>query len=200
MSIDSINRIIKKAAEDNLKAIYRNRNRAGEGREQPWMNDNIRKEIKERRKLNKIHRNWREDEEGRKDAWEAYQGQKSKVKELISKEMKQYEENSTEEIRSGGRKGALWEVVNKLRGINKEKEAMTLYNEEGKMVSGMELERLLTKYWSKIYKTHENRMGKIWTEEGRREYEEQLEVRREERRRENVENRTVFAKDNFGSV
>ena len=133
---------------------------------------NIRKEIKERRKLNKIHRNWREDEEGREDAWEAYQWQKSKVKELISKEMKQYEENLTEEIRSGGRKGALWEVVNKLRGINKEKEAMKLYNEEGKMVSGMEVERLVAEYWSKIYKTHENRMGKIWTEEGRREYEE----------------------------
>ena len=50
VTVEVINEIIRKAAEDHLKTVHREKIRYNGEREQPWINDEIRKAIKVRRK------------------------------------------------------------------------------------------------------------------------------------------------------
>ena len=89
-NVKAENRVIREAAEENLKTKYRRRKGTERGKEQPWMNEEIRRGIKERRKLNKIHRNCR-NEQDREDAWKNYSEQKEIVKRLIAEEIRIFE-------------------------------------------------------------------------------------------------------------
>ena len=66
--------------------------------------------------MNKIHRNWPPEREGKEEAWEAYKEQKRKVSRLVEREMGQYERRIAEEIGDRGKRGKLWKNINKLKG------------------------------------------------------------------------------------
>jgi len=70
-----INELIRKMADKYLKTKYKKRIDINEKEEPPWMNEEIIKGIAKRRRLNKIHRHSREEEQ-KERAWIAFREQK----------------------------------------------------------------------------------------------------------------------------
>ena len=90
IALERINRIMKETAEEELKIKYKSRIDEKEREEPPWFKKEIKKEIAERRNLNKIHRRSVEVD-SKEEAWKKYKEQKDKVKVLIRIEMEKYE-------------------------------------------------------------------------------------------------------------
>ena len=191
VKIEGLNRLIGEAAEETLKAKYRRKEKSGGEKEQPWINEEIRRGIRERRNLNKTHRNCRNLQD-KEEAWKSYVEQKEKVKRMIAEEMRIFEERMTRDIRNGDKR-TLWERINKLRGREKKKKELRIYDEAGEELEGGRMREEIERFWQGVYKTHPNKMEEIWTEESRRTYERELEIRRGEEREEvNQERRIVL--------
>ena len=180
--IAKINGIVLQAAEENLTVKYRKKTKEEE-EEKPWMTEEIRKAIGERRNRNKEHRNLREEEE-REEAWTRYVRQKMKVKEMIREQMREYEKKITEEIQAEGRGRKLWDHINKLKGKRNTCKGLVLHNEENKPMEPEHMEREIGEYWKNIYGMHENKIGEVWTQQIREEYEENLQRIREQQQEE----------------
>ena len=137
--------------------------------EQPWVTDYVRKEIKERRRLSRKHRNMQEVED-RVRIFNQYLEQKKKAQKVVYEELTKYENSQRAEIKKGGKK--LWDYVNMLKGKGKREEEIQIYNEEGRKLSKKETEEQLENFWGKrIYKMHENKVREVWNEEERIKYE-----------------------------
>ena len=94
--IIGINRTIKEIADKELRKSYSRK--VGEkvgNREPPWVTEEVRKEIGERKRINRLRRNMR-DTETREQYWEMYRAQKEKVKGIVRREMLKYEDIRTE--------------------------------------------------------------------------------------------------------
>lgn len=112
-----------------LKGKYRRRGEKNSKNTEPvWINDVIRKEIKERRR-----RNATTNEEERERWKELYPKQKERVHVLIKKEICKQEEKTVKEMKEskdGGKK--MWEYIKKLKGEKiKEKNPLKIYGEDG---------------------------------------------------------------------
>merc|ERR1711915_1023572 len=84
--------------------------------ERPWMNDNIREEMKLKREINRKKRNTK-DEKEKANLERKYKEQKEIVKRLIREGITNYEIKITNEIKEDGNSGRkLWENINKLIG------------------------------------------------------------------------------------
>lgn len=184
-SMKQLNKIIKVAADKHLKSKSR-RKINEEGVEEPlWMNEEIRKGIRERRRRNKEHRKCT-NENNREISWIAYREQKEKVKNLISQSMRKFEEETAQEIRSkrGGRE--MWKMIDKLKGKCKEKKKdLKLFNENEEEICEEEYEEKVRQFWEGIYKKNRNRIQEEWNEEKQRKYREMLD--RERAREEDTE-------------
>merc|ERR1712106_1207774 len=136
---------------ENIKAV-----------ECEWMNEEIRNNIMERKKLNRRKRNCKE-EERKIIIEEEYKNQKDKVQRLIREAKEIFELKLTKEIMNGERGGkSLWKNINKLRGKRNEKEEVLKIYENKKL---MKLEDALEdffKVWRIIYNTNENNIEEIW--------------------------------------
>ena len=150
------------------------------------MNEDIRQGIKIRKRLNRQYRDPRAED--REEVWEQYQSQKEEVKNMIRREMKKHEEKIAEEIKQNDRCREMWKNLNKLRGIEKTKQELAVYSEEGKRLDGGELEGEIEKTWRNIYQMHPNRMNESWNADIRRNYKEMMIVKEDELR-----NREVMA-------
>ena len=150
-SMTEINKILLEAAEQHLSTEYRRREKEGET-EQPWITQEIRREIGKRRQLNKKHRG--AEEEDRKEKWERYLSQKGKVKELIRAEMRKYEEKLTEGIRGSDRGSKLWDQIDKLRGREKGRKQLSIDGEDGVKLNDEEKGEEIRRCWSGIHKMH----------------------------------------------
>ena len=99
-TISEANEIIKEMADKHLKRKYRRRitNEEQKISEPPWMNENIKREIKKRKELNRAKRN-EKNEEKKQELWSRYLEQKKIVQIIIKEEIYKNEEKITDEIR-----------------------------------------------------------------------------------------------------
>ena len=84
------------------------------------MIEQVRKEIKKRKELN---RQWKNENREREKylIWERYKEQKIKVRELIKKEIRKHEEKIVEEIKQDKGGKELWKNIRKISGMEVKK-------------------------------------------------------------------------------
>ena len=99
-TINEMDKSILKTARDTLLRVYRRKLSDDEEKkeERPWMNDNIRKEMKLKREINRKKRNTK-DEKEKENLEEKYKEQKEIVKRLIREGITNYEKKITNEIK-----------------------------------------------------------------------------------------------------
>ena len=143
----------EKIAKEILLKKYRRKqiNNENKTEESPWMNEQIRKEIKKRIEWNKAARNAKSESE-RSRLEIKYKEQKEKVQNLIRRGMEEYEIKITKEIREKTNKQKkLWENINILRGKKTHtEEEEKYYNEDGKEMELEEAGDLHEKYLKDI--------------------------------------------------
>ena len=82
------------------------------------MTEGLRREIKNRKNMNKRQRNCKIED--REENWRLYIQQKRLVKQMIRDELAKHEKMITREIREAKDSGIkMWNMINKLRGIEK---------------------------------------------------------------------------------
>ena len=122
--------------------------------------------------MNKRQRNCKIED--REENWRLYIQQKGLVKQMIQDELAKHEKMITREIREAKDSGIkMWNMINKLRGIEKTEKEIPLYNEDGKCIDEDQLPKEMIKYWEGIYKKGENNMMSEWEGEKRGRYEEE---------------------------
>ena len=97
-NIVEINKTLKNAADTHLLRRYRGDRSKKDKREKPWMNMEVRNQIKVRKDLNRRHRN-SDNAHEREHLWDQYLNQKRKVRELINRQLQIHEEGVAEEIK-----------------------------------------------------------------------------------------------------
>ena len=108
-----------------------------EEKDKKWMTEQIRKEIKKRKELNRQQRN--ENREREKHLiWERYKEQKIKVRELIKKEIRKHEEKIVEEIKQDKGGKELWKNIKKISGKEVKKKELRIYDADGKELEEIE--------------------------------------------------------------
>ncbi len=178
-----LNTLMKEEAKKTLMKTYRRKLCEDGRKEPPWMNREIRTQIKRRKQINKAHRK-AENTQQKARKWEEYKIQKEKVRRLIVKEMREHERKLAQRLKQGGSRN-LWKNIEKLKGTEKRKQEVKIYTENGECLRGRKVGREISHYWRTIYKKHPNRMDQHWGPHVREQYKEQLQrVEREQRTRE----------------
>ena len=124
------------------------------------MNEEIRREIGVRKRLNRVRRNLQEEAE-RNEAWVRYKVQKNKVADMVRESIREYERNKTDEIRGhrdSGRK--MWQHINVLKGVRKNG-GMKVYDEIGNELNAESLKNEMSNFWKEIYQMHENDVREV---------------------------------------
>ena len=174
-TINAMDKSIMKIAKETLLRVYRRKQSDDEEmkEEKPWMNDNIRNEMKKKRAINRKKRNTT-DEREKTELEIQYQRQREIVKKLIREGIENYEIKITREIKedkNSGRK--LWQNINKLIGKGKkEKEELKVYKEDGQELNEQEIKTEVPKYWREYLGKGTNEINKIWNKEQSKEYRE----------------------------
>ena len=124
LRMKDLNRTMKEVADSKLKRVYRRkvikREQTHEA-EPPWITEEIRQGIKQRKKCNKEKRNSRHEGEG--DLLEEnYQKAKRETQNMIKEAIYRYEDKTTKEIKDSKDKKKLYELIDKLRNLRKKKE------------------------------------------------------------------------------
>ena len=108
-----------------------------EEKDKKWITEQIRKEIKKRKEINRQQRN--ENREREKHLiWERYKEQKIKVRELIKKEIRKHEEKIVEEIKQDKGGKELWKNIRKISGKEVKKKELRIYDADGKELEEIE--------------------------------------------------------------
>ena len=174
MNIKTLNEVVKQQAEEVLKKQYKRKRREDGGKEKPWMNEEIRKAIKERKKYNREARNAK-DEETKKSAREKYKEKRERAKELIRMAIGKQEEKIAKELREKRNGRYIWDNIRKLRGEEmRRQEQVAIYDKNGEKMEEREMEETIRYHWNGVLKKHPNRMTEKWTNEKKEQYEEML--------------------------
>ena len=121
INMREVDSAMMRAAETHIRKKRKvKENKREKGRYQTiWMTKEIEREIKSRKKFNRLKRN-NLNLEIKEIFNKKYQEQKQKVKSLVKEEIYKHEAKITEEIKND-RNRKLWENINYLRGKNKKK-------------------------------------------------------------------------------
>ena len=163
-NIEEYNSHIKAAGEKYLKKIrIKKTDTSGKVMNKPWMNDNILKEIKERKSRNRKIRN--NVEESNKEQLEnEYKEQKDKVSKMVREAITLYEKRNSEEIANNRNK--VWENIKKLRGDGDRDEELIIYDENGDEIKPEDTIKEINKFWNTIYRKYDVNW-EVWNEENR---------------------------------
>jgi len=184
--------IVKRQADAVLLRRFRRVECGESGRrlEPPWMNDDLKREIKYRRDLNRRRR--RAAGREREQLWDRYRVQKEKVKVLVRNQKMDYEKQLARRIKEDKSSKKMWEMIRKLRGDSgNKKRRIKLYDENGSVLEE-EGDEMMTR-WTGIYQPGNNEIREMWNEHERQKYlicrttgmlkyEEELERRMESER------------------
>ena len=160
ITLERFDEIIEEVSEKVLKTkIIKSRNREKGKIEPIWMNKEIKQEIKNRKKYNKLKRYCIDKTE--KDYFESkYTEHKNKAKKLIKDEITKYEIKITEEIKAD-KSRKLWQNINYLRGKNKiTKQNTKIYDEKGNIMQNVTEE--IKKFWTQVYTKNCNNTLEKW--------------------------------------
>ena len=172
LDLEKFEDIVQMTAERCLKRRVRRKiNKKGKV-EPPWINDEIKREIKERKRVNRERRNASADR--KQQLWEDYKKQKGKVKTMVRKYKSDYEKKVAKEVKENKGKGKMWKMIRKLRGESeRDSRRCKLYENGLEVEDGEENEKMLS-CWKEIYQSGENKILEVWNEkrqEYRREWE-----------------------------
>ena len=147
------------------------------------MNDNIRKEMKKKREINRRRRNTKDIKEKNKLEKECNQ-QKEVVKKLVRESIEKYEIKITNEIKEDENRGRkLWQNIHKLIGRKgKEEVEFKVFNREEKELGELEARREVIKYWEEFLGKEDNEIKSIWNEEISKEAKEQGNLKQNRKR------------------
>ena len=165
ITLEKYDELIIKISDKILKTKVIKSRKGEKGKVEPiWMNKEIKNEIKERKKYNKLKRYCLNNQES--DHYEKkYIEHKTKVQSLIKEEITKYEKRITEEIKADKSK-KMWENINYLRGKNKTNKKVNtencIYDENGDKIYNANTE--IKNFWSKIYLKHENNTKNNWSQ------------------------------------
>jgi len=175
-SLDDLGKLIQDTSKNTLEKVYRRRspqNLENHKKEKPWFTEEIRREIKERRKLNREHRN-EINQNLKKQKRVKYEKQKIKVQNIIREEIRKFERKVTLEIKEDKSRKQVWKSIKKLRGEEIKREELRLYNEEGRLLNELEERDDLRKVWSSLYNKHQGDLGAVWNIDEREIYRNRL--------------------------
>ena len=171
--------IIETMSTTAKEVLLRSYKKKGEKKEEkeskPWMNEQIKHEIKIRKKLNRAKRHAKnnEEEEILKKKWEE---QKEKINQMIRREIGEHEIELTRKIREEpDREKNLWKNINILKGKVKEEKENKFYNEKGEEMNQEEAADGISEYWGKIGKKHKFEITEEKREMIRKELEKEIE-------------------------
>ena len=129
--------------------------------EPPWMNENIRNEIKKRRKFNREKRP--ASGERLQILSELYKEQKQKVKRLVREVKGEYERKVAREVKENKTNEKMWNMIRKLRGDSERNNMRCeLWEGEGLVVREEEEAEKMMDGWKEIYQGAGNRMREVW--------------------------------------
>ena len=167
-SISKFDDIMESNAEAITKRSFIKRYHNGKP-DPPWFTRGIRENIKFRKHLSK---QWRlsENENDKVRYKNEYKEQKRVVQHLVKEGITKYEKKLTDEIRENKNRNNLWQCINKLRGIDKNKDESILYDEVGNKISESEVGTKIANFWRQIYQKHVNQPHADWTEYKRNTY------------------------------
>ena len=172
--MEELDKMVEEEMQRSLKRSYKKKVLEEEQiEEKPWINDEIREKIKERKKWNRLKRNENNPEE-RQRLETLYEEKKKEVMKLVKEEVTDYEINLTQEVKRN--RNEVWKNIAKLRNSNeKRKNKITLYDENEEKLSEAETKEKLYDFWSGIYQRHENNIRDEWNDDKRVEYEKIIE-------------------------
>ena len=161
-NLEKFDELIEELSDKLLKTKIVKSRRKEKGKIEPiWLNKEIKNEIKNRKKYNKLKRNCLNEIE--KDYFESkYLEHKEKVKLMVKNEITKYEIKITDEIKADKNR-RLWQNINYLRGKNKiTKQQNYIYKENGEKIE--DPKRQIKEFWSEIYSKRNNNTQKNWSE------------------------------------
>ena len=106
--------------------------------------------------------------------------QKLKTKQIVKEAIWNHGKKLTDEIKMDKENRKLWEHIKKLKGEEKKREIVKIYNEEGEELIRRTLTEELEEYWKTIYQKHRNDLYEIWNQENRTNYEQNMRNQREQ--------------------
>ena len=169
------NRTIRNAADDILERIYKRKERVDADnkvmKERPWFTEEIRKEIKIRKNLNKESRK-EQNEEKKRRKFDKYHLQKRKVQKLVREAIRKYEIRITKEIKMDKDRKKLWLNIRKLQGKESKSTETYIYDKDKKKMEQKEERLCFEETWKKIYGKHPNNISEVWNDQERNTYEE----------------------------
>ena len=199
IDIMTINKIMKESAEKHLKVKIKITKEKAEEKDKKWMTEQIRKEIKKRKEINRQQRN--ENREREKHLiWERYKEQTIKVRELIKNEIRKHEEKIVEEIKQDKGGKELWKNIRKISGKEVKKKELRIYDEDGKELEEIEAKEKIERFWKQIYQTHQNKIEEYWNQEEKETYEREMERIEEQDREETNEDIPRLVLDPYKKV
>ena len=131
---------------------------------EPWMNEEIRLAIKERKRINRKRRRCRCEKERRR-LWDEYMTQKRLVQRLIREAKERHEIRLTKEVLEDRGNGSVWKNINKLLGKRGHRDEEIKIYRDGKLLEIEEALRDFFEFWRLVYNTSVNEIGEIWDEE-----------------------------------
>jgi len=186
---EEMENILKNTAEETLQRTYRKKFTDGDDeikKEKPWFTENIRREIKARKRINRKCRN-ETDNEKKRELEEEYHEQKKKVQEIVKEEISKYEKKISEEIRNDKSKKKVWECIKKLQGKEIHREELRLYDNDGKVLTENDEKIQLRKVWKNVYRKSENKIEESWNEQIKNEYQRETNDHKMEIRKDKFE-------------
>ena len=126
LGVEKYDFLIRNCAEETLQKNFRGNLCGGNKTSEPiWMTEGLRREIKIRKNMNKRQRNCKIED--REKNLRLYIQQKGLVKQMIRDELAKHEKMITREIREAKDSGIkMWNMINKLRGIEKTEKEIPL--------------------------------------------------------------------------
>ena len=157
--ISCLNEHIKKLSE---KILSRNFFKNKKGKDRPWFNKEIDKEIGIRKSYNRKKRNYLNMKEKNKYL-NLYNEQKILVQRMVKQSKIKYEKEMTDKIKSNkDNKKEQWKYINKLRGKDPSRTELQIFGKYGEILDKEEEKEELTTVWKQIYQQHDNNIKEEW--------------------------------------
>lgn len=169
---------MRETAETELKKTLRRKvgGKKDEIKEPPWITQEIRDAIKDRRRINRMRRNCNNPEE-KERLGKQYIKQKENAADMVKGAITKHEKKTCEDIKNGeNRSKKLWQNINSLKGRDVSKAEATLFDSNGNKLEKEEAKESLLEFWGKIYGKHENKIKEVWNGEIALDYQQNLYV------------------------
>ena len=162
-NMEKFDKCLKECCIQELKISVKKKKLNSGETEPPWFNQIIRKEISNKRNLNKQIRKT-ENNEAKESLFEKLKDKKKMISSLVHKEITIYEQRTSKNIiEDKNRNKKLYENIRQLKGETKKKEEIIVYDHEtGRKLEGQKLKDCLKEKWENIMSTTENKSYEEW--------------------------------------